>query len=265
MTIELLVAGGGNMGAALVQGILRAGLVAPGSIAVVEPDAARREALADLLPDVEVHERVVASEAAVIAVKPQHVDGVVAEVVARGARRVLSIAAGVTLAQLEGAAGDGIAVIRSMPNTPALVGQGAAAIAAGTSATDADVEWARSLLGAVGTVEVVEEGMLDAVTALSGSGPAYLFLVAEALAEAGVAEGLPRDVADRLTAQLLVGSAALLARRGDPAALRQAVTSPGGTTAAGLAVLDEADLRGIVARAVAAAAARSVELGQGQS
>ena len=148
-----------------------------------------------------------------------------------------------------------------MPNTPALVGQGASAIAGGTSAGEDDLAWAERILGAVGIVERVGEHHLDAVTALTGSGPAYLFLVAEALIDAGVAAGLPRPLASTLTTQLFVGSSALLAERGDPAALRAMVTSPAGTTAAGLQVLEAHAVRAALAEAVAAAAARSAELG----
>jgi pyrroline-5-carboxylate reductase len=153
-----------------------------------------------------------------------------------------------------------VAVIRAMPNTPALVGQGASAIAGGSAALEDDLAWAERILGAVGLVVRVREEQLDAVTALSGSGPAYLFLVAESLIDAGVRAGLSGELAAKLTTQLLVGSAALLAERGDPAALRVMVTSPGGTTAAGLRVLDERDVRTAFSDAVQAAAARSREL-----
>ena len=196
-----------------------------------------------------------------IAVKPGDVATAVSAAAKAGARRILSIAAGVTLARLEEAAGGDVAVVRAMPNTPALVGQGASAIAAGSRATDDDLAWAESILGAVGIVERVDEQQLDAVTALSGSGPAYLFLVAEALIDAAVQVGLPPPLAERLTTQLLVGSATLLAERGDPAALRAMVTSPGGTTAAGLHVLEERQVRAAFADAVRAAADRSAELG----
>ena len=199
--------------------------------------------------------------AAVIAVKPGDVAAAMSSAASAGARRILSIAAGVTLARLEAAAGDGVAVVRAMPNTPALVGQGASAIAAGTRATDDDLAWAENILGAVGIVERVDEQQLDAVTALTGSGPAYVFLVAEALIDAAVQVGLPQPLADRMTTQLLVGSAALLAERGDPASLRAMVTSPGGTTAAGLAVLEDRAVRAAFADAVRAAAERSAELG----
>lgn len=147
-----------------------------------------------------------------------------------------------------------------MPNTPSLVGAGAAAVAAGSSATESDLEWAESILDAVGTVTRVSEAQLDAVTGLSGSGPAYVFLVAEALIDAGVAEGLARPVATDLAVQTLRGAAELLATGESPADLRAAVTSPGGTTAAGLRALEDAAVRAAFASAVAAAAARSREL-----
>jgi len=175
---------------------------------------------------------------------------------------VLSIAAGVTLASLEGALAPGTPVVRAMPNTPALVGAGAAAVAAGSAASDSDVAWASSVLGAVGSVVVVSESLLDAVTGLSGSGPAYLFLVVEALVEGGVLAGLPRDVASSLAVQTLVGSGQLLASSSSgPEALRAAVTSPGGTTAAGLRALERGGVRAAFLDAVMAAAERSRELG----
>jgi pyrroline-5-carboxylate reductase len=259
--VELVIVGGGNMGAALVGGLL-AGADAPSSVAITEALAARRRELADLFPHVAVTAAVPACAGAVIAVKPPDVPAAVAEAVAAGATRILSIAAGVSIDALEAAAGATTAVVRAMPNTPALVGQGASAIAGGTTTTDDDLAWAERILGAVGTVERVGEQHLDAVTALTGSGPAYLFLVAEALVDAAVAAGLPRPLAERLTTQLFVGSSALLADRGDPAGLRAMVTSPGGTTAAGLAALEARAVRAAFAEAVVAAAARSAELGR---
>jgi pyrroline-5-carboxylate reductase len=177
---------------------------------------------------------------------------------------VLSIAAGVTIAALEAELAAGTPVVRAMPNTPATVGVGAAAIAGGSAAGDADLEWAEGLLGAVGTVVRVDEPLLDAVTGLSGSGPAYVFLVAEAMIAAGTAVGLPAATASDLTVQTLLGAATLLARSDEgPEQLRANVTSPNGTTAAGIAVLEEHGLRDAFAAAIAAATARSVELGQG--
>jgi pyrroline-5-carboxylate reductase len=252
----LVIVGGGRMGEALLGGLVAAGWA---DLAVVEPVDARRDELTKLFPNVVVSAVPVEAEGAVIAVKPTDVAAAVA---ATKARRILSIAAGVTIAALEDAAAAGAAVVRAMPNTPALVGAGAAAIAAGTSAGEDDLAWAESILGAVGTVVRVPEKLLDAVTGLSGSGPAYVFLVAEALTEAGVLAGLPRPTAAALTHQTLLGAARLLVESGDgPEALRAAVTSPGGTTAAGLRELERHGVRSAFLDAVAAATNRSKELG----
>jgi pyrroline-5-carboxylate reductase len=263
-TFELAVVGGGNMGAALVGGLLAAGAVDPSAIAISEALAPRRDQLTAMFPAVAISDRLPRCESAVLAVKPGDIPVAAANAVAAGATRLLSIAAGVPTTAIEHAVGraapDPVAVVRAMPNTPALVGQGASAIAAGSAAMEDDLAWAEGILGSVGTVVRVREDQLDAVTALSGSGPAYLFLVAESLIDAGVRAGLPEPLASALTTQLLVGSAALLADRGDPAALRVMVTSPGGTTAAGLRVLDERGVRAAFSDAVQAAAARSREL-----
>lgn len=261
-SFSLAVVGGGNMGAALVSGLLSSGAVGVDDLVIIEVLAARREQLVEMFPGVAVVDELPGCSAAVIAVKPQHVPEAVATAVARGARRLLSIAAGVTIRTLEAAAGDGIAVVRSMPNTPAMVGEGASAIAAGTHATETDVAWAETVLGSVGLVVRVDEAHLDAVTGLAGSGPAYVFLIAEALMNAGVEAGLPVDTVDALVRQLLVGSAALLARGDDPAELRAKVTSPGGTTAAGIAVLESREVRAAFAAAVRAATERGRELGR---
>ncbi len=248
------------MGAALLGGLLANEWCMPAELAVVEVSADRRAVVAAQFPGVVVTASVQRCVAAVIAVKPGDVDAAVAAAVAAGAQRVLSIAAGVSVAQLEAAAGPGVAVVRSMPNTPALVGQGAAAIAGSPSVSDDDMAWAEGILSAVGTVVRVPEYQLDAVTGLAGSGPAYVFLIAEALIDAGVLAGLPRPVAEGLVVQLLVGSAALLADRGDPAQLRAMVTSPGGTTAAGLHALETHGVRAAMLDAVMAATERSREL-----
>jgi len=258
---ELTVVGGGNMGAALVGGLLDARAFAPATIAVVEVVEARRVELSDMFPSITVTQSVPATRAALLAVKPGDVPAAAAAVGAAGATRVLSIAAGVRLATIEAVVGPDVAVVRAMPNTPALVRLGASAIAAGSAAGDDDVAWAESILSAVGTVERLPEADLDLFTGVAGSGPAYVFLVAEALTDAAVAEGMSRPMAERVIRQLLLGSATLLDRDGDPAVLRQRVTSPGGTTAAGLAVLDEFDVRGAFGAAVRAATARSRELG----
>lgn len=249
------------MGAALVGGLLSSGVMSPAQIVIVEVVADRRVRLAEMFPDVSVVETIPACSEALIAVKPPDVAAACAAAVAAGATRVLSIAAGITLARLESACGPGVAVVRSMPNTPALVGEGASAIAAGASAREDDVVWAERILGSVGLVVRVIEDRLDAVTGLIGSGPAYLFLVAESLMAAGLAEGLDAETVDAMVRQLFTGAARLLADGDDPAELRVRVTSPGGTTAAGLAVLEAHGLRDVLAAAVAAATARSRELG----
>ena len=262
MTAKLVIVGGGRMGSALLGGLLANGWAAAAELAVIEPVEARRKELADELPGVVIAAEPVDADGAVIAVKPNDV-GSACSAVGPHVRRVLSIAAGVPVARLEGALPASMPVVRAMPNTPALIGAGAAAIAAGTSASDDDLAWAEGILGAVGTVVRVPEKLLDAVTGLSGSGPAYVFLVAEALIDAGVLVGLPRDVSERLAVQTLLGAARLLAETGDSAeALRAAVTSPGGTTAAALRVLEERAVRAAFLDAVAAATDRSRELGQ---
>jgi pyrroline-5-carboxylate reductase len=257
----LLIVGGGRMGEALLGGLLAAGHDA-GELAVAEVFAARREALAAAYPGVAVVDAPVAAAGAVLAVKPGDVPGTARAVADAGCRRVLSVAAGVTTAAIEAAIGRSLPVVRAMPNTPALIGAGAAAISPGSAAGEDDLAWAEEILGAVGVVVRVPEKALDAVTGLSGSGPAYVFLVAEAMAEAGVLGGLPRDVAETLAFQTLLGSARLLVEDGSgPAALRAAVTSPGGTTAAGLRELERHGVRAAFLDAVMAAAERSRELG----
>ena len=263
MAIRLQLIGGGRMGEALLGGLIAGGWGEAGELAVVEKVEARRKELTDRFPGVQVVDEPVAADGVVIAVKPGDVDAACRAAGAAGVQRALSIAAGVTIATLEAALGDGVPVVRAMPNTPALVGAGAAAIAAGSAATDDDLAWAEGVLAAVGTVVRVSEPLLDAVTGLSGSGPAYVFLVAEALIDAGVLVGLPRDVSIRLAVQTLLGSARLLAETGDtPEALRAAVTSPGGTTAAGLRALEQAGVRAAILDAVTAATERSRELGR---
>lgn len=258
----LQIVGGGKMGEALLGGLLRSD---PGlSVRVVETHPGRSDELRRDHPGIEVAGEPGAADGTLIAVKPHLVGDVAGAVGAADGGRVLSIAAGVTVATLEAALPAGTPVVRAMPNTPALVGAGAAAISPGTHAGDGDLAWAESLLGAVGTVVRVSEHLLDAVTGLSGSGPAYAFLVLDALIEGGVAAGLPRDVAEALAGQTLLGAATLFLR-GDasPGELRAAVTSPGGTTAEGLRVLEQRAVRSAFIDAVLAARDRSVELGTG--
>lgn len=258
--------GGGKMGAALAGGLLEAGFDAA-DLAVAEVDADRRRELETRFPDVRVVPSVswavADADVVVVCLKPADVSDALADAGAAlgEAALVLSIAAGVTIAALEAAA-PGRPVVRAMPNTPATIGLGAAAIAAGTLANDGHLDLAEQLLGALGLVVRLPEHLLDAVTGLSGSGPAYLFLVAEALVEAGVLVGLPRPVAAKLVNQTLLGASTLLAQGDEgPEALRAAVTSPGGTTAAGLHSLEAAGVRSAFIDAVVAATRRSTELG----
>jgi pyrroline-5-carboxylate reductase len=249
------------MGEALLGGLIAAGR-APGEFAVAEVAAPRREELAAAYPAVTVAEAPVAAEGAVLAVKPGDVAAAARAVADAGCRRVLSVAAGITTQAIEAAMGTPRPVVRAMPNTPALIGAGVAAICAGSAAGDDDLAWAEQILAGVGVVVRVRESALDAVTGLSGSGPAYVFLVAEAMAEAGVLAGLPRDLSEILAYQTLHGAAQLLLEsREGPAALRAAVTSPGGTTAAGLRELERHGVRAAFLEAVMAATHRSRELG----
>lgn len=249
------------MGEALLGGLLDAGWARPDELVVVERLPARRAELAERFPGLTTVERPVPADGAVLAVKPVDAVDAAREQAAAGSTRLLSIAAGVSLATLEAVVPSTVAVVRAMPNTPALIGMGASAVAGGTNATDDDVAWAEAVLGAVGTVVRVAEAHLDAVTGLSGSGPAYVFLLAESLVEAGVLVGLPRDVAEVLAEQTLRGSAELLVRSDEhPAQLRNAVTSPGGTTAAGLQALEAGAFRASVLAAVQAATERAREL-----
>jgi pyrroline-5-carboxylate reductase len=258
-SLVLQVLGGGRMGEALVGGLVTRGWAPAGAIGVVEPDPERRAALAVAVPGVRLLDDAVAGVDTLVAVKP---DIVTAVCDGLDVPRVLSIAAGVRTARIEAAIGRPVPVVRAMPNTPALVGLGAAGIAPGAHATADDLAWAGAILGAVGTVVEVAEDDLDAVTGVSGSGPAYVFLLAEALRDAAVAVGLRPPVAAALVEQTLLGAATLLAEATEPPeVLRANVTSPNGTTAAGLAVFEAAGFRDLVAGVVRAATERSRELG----
>lgn len=264
---RLAVVGTGNLGEALLRGLLEAGAVARADVACVVRRPERAAALAaahGVAAGIDIAAAVAGADVVVLGVKPQVVPEVlptVAGALAPGTL-VVSLAAGVTTATME-AALPAARVVRVMTNTPIAVRAAVSAVAGGASATAADVARATELFAPLGRVLVVDEARIDAVTALSGSGPAYVFLVAEALVAGGVALGL--DEADALAATVgtLLGAARLLDAGGDdvdPAALRRAVTSPNGTTAAALAVLTDGDLEGLIARAMAAAAARAAEL-----
>jgi pyrroline-5-carboxylate reductase len=254
---RLVVMGGGRMGTALVGGLMAGGWDGH-EIAVVEADGARREALIGILPGVSVSAGPVAADGAVVAVKPGDGEGACRALADTGTGKVLSIMAGVRVARLEEWLGPDCAVVRAMPNTPALVGAAVSALAGGSRAGAAEMGWAREILGAVGTVVTMEEDSLDAATGLSGSGPAYVFFVAEALIEAGVAVGLSPAVSRTLAIETVAGAGRLLVETGEePAVLRAQVTSPGGTTEAGVARLEASGLRSAFGEAVSAATERS--------
>jgi pyrroline-5-carboxylate reductase len=197
-----------------------------------------------------------------MAVKPDDAEEACRQIAELGPERLLSIVTGVPVERMEGWLGEGAAVVRAVPNTPALVGAGATAIAAGHQAGESELSWAEHILGSVGRVVRVPEHLLDAVTGLSGSGPAYVYLLVEALVEAGVLNGLTWDLSRDLVVQTVLGSARMLEETGQrPESLRSAVVSPGGTTAAGLAVLESRAVRGAILEAVAAATDRAHQLG----
>ena len=250
------------MGSALAMGLVANQWAKPSELHVAEPDSSNRKKLQKAIPEVSVGDEPLTNLDTVIAVKPDVVRSVLKTLSKTGVRRVLSIAAGVRISAIESGLPSDTPVIRAMPNTPALVGKGASAITAGNAATASDLKWAQTILHSVGTVEIVNETDLDAVTGLSGSGPAYLFQLAEAMITAGVAQGLCREVADSLTRQTLIGACTLLVSSdADPAQLRKNVTSPGGTTEAGLAVLNDANFTYLIGKVVSAATQRARELG----
>jgi pyrroline-5-carboxylate reductase len=256
------------MGSALLGGLMRSGWAKPAECTVVDPRAERRELLEARSPGRGTSSEPIGSDDVVLAVKPADAEEACRSLAAEGhaarpGRRVMSIVAGLTIECLERWLWPGAHVLRAMPNTPALVGNSASAVAAGSSADEDDLVWAEGVLSAIGVVVRLEEKLMDAVTGLSGSGPAYVFLIAEALVDAGVLLGLDREVSRVLSVQTLLGSARMLAESGESAeSLRANVTSPGGTTAAGLRALEDRAVRAALMAAVAAAAARSAELGR---
>jgi pyrroline-5-carboxylate reductase len=264
--MKLGVLGCGKMGTAWVAGIIRGGAVKPADVIGVDAKAAAMEdfvkatgagsatSLLDLA----------GCDVILLCTKPQDVVSALRELgeaVMGDGLLVISIAAGITLETLEDGTPEKIRVIRAMPNTPALVGEGAAAFCLGSRATREDADCAGMLLGKVGLALEVPERLMDAVTGLSGSGPAYVYLMIEAMADGGVRCGLPRDQALQLAAQTVLGAARMVKETGDhPARLKDMVTSPGGTTIAGLAELEERGVRSALMEAVTAATRRAREL-----
>jgi pyrroline-5-carboxylate reductase len=269
MTLERRIAfiGGGNMAEALIRGMLSADVTQSDRMAVADVSSARLTYLQrkyNVAVTPRNVEAVREADVVLLCVKPQVIDAVLAEItpVADASKLVISIAAGVSIERIEKALVGNPRVIRVMPNTPALVLAGAAGVAGGKRATEGDLALAQDIFGAVGRVVVVEEKLMDAVTGLSGSGPAYVFTFIEALADAGVKVGIPRALAMELAVQTVLGSARMvLETKEHPAKLRDMVISPGGTTIAGMHELEKGRLRASVMSAVEAAAKRSRELG----
>jgi len=265
---KMAVIGGGKMGEVFTSGIISGELLSPESITVSDIVRERLDYLEEkyrvgVTTDNKAAIRGV--DVIILSVKPQNmaevlegVSGIIDET-----KLVISIAAGITIGFIEGYFNKGVRVIRVMPNAPALVGEGAAALAGGESATEDDLILARHIFDAVGITVIVNEDLMDAVTGLSGSGPAYGFVIIEALSDAGVNMGLSRDIALKLSAQTLLGAAKLYLE-GDkhPAELKDMVASPGGTTIAGLQAIEEGGLRATLIAAVEAATFRSTELGK---
>ncbi len=260
--------GAGQMARALAKGFIQAGLVKPNQLVAADPVPAAAQQFVDEVAGASLltsNSAVIAQASVVfLAVKPQSMAAVFAELAGKvpPGKLFVSIAAGVTLARLEGGLKTA-RVIRVMPNTPALVGEGAAAYALGSGATAEDGQLVGALLSAVGKAFAVEEKLLDAVTGLSGSGPAFVYVMIEALSDGGVRMGLPREVAAALAAQTVRGAAAMVIETGEhTSVLKDKVASPGGTTIAGLQALEDRGLRGALIAAVEAATRRSQELGK---
>ena len=264
--ISVAIVGVGAMGEALASGLLSAGW-GPSDITLCvhrqdQVDEVAHKTGCTVTTDPVT--AIVGSDVVVVAVKPRDVSEVLESLAGSVAENqtVISLAAGVTTESYESRLGDAVPVVRAMPNTPALVREGVTGIAAGKYAGSDDLDSAREVLGAVGSVRIMDESLLDAVTAVSGTGPAYVFLLAEALTEAAMREGLSRDIAEKFVNQTIRGAGHLLTDTPkSPAELRYEVTSPGGTTAAAVHVLEERGFRALVEDAVRAAAIRATELG----
>lgn len=267
---KIAIIGGGKMGSIIAQGLIANKMTSPRNITVTDIDKAKLNSLRSSMKlKVSGNNEKAAKEADIIilAVKPQNMAVTLKEIssVIDKSKLVISIAAGITTNFIENALSKGIRVVRVMPNTPALVGKGATAVAGGSRVKAGDVKLTQAIFNAVGVSVRVEEKHMDAVTGLSGSGPAYFFLIIEALIEAGFKKGLSRDLSKQLAAHTMLGAAHLcLQSDKEPAQLREMVTSPGGTTAAGLKVMEEENLREIIIAAVEAATRRSKELAAGK-
>jgi pyrroline-5-carboxylate reductase len=260
--------GAGKMATALAQGWIKAALTASEHVCASDPDSVARDRFADTTGAAAVTDNsrvAIQSNIVVLAVKPQNMAEVLREIRSglQARHLVLSIAAGITIKQIADELGDDKRIIRVMPNTPCLVGASASAFAASPAATAADFQVTERLLNSVGRAVQVPEKLLDAVTGLSGSGPAFVFIMIEALSDGGVRMGLPRELATMLAAQTVFGSAKMLLETGlHPGQLKDMVASPAGTTIAGLLALERGGLRAALTDAVEAATLRAIELGK---
>ncbi len=260
--------GGGNMGEALIRGLLAASLFTPDRLVVFDVIGSRTEYLATrykVQVALNIGDLASKCHAVILAVKPQNMAGVLQELSLQLTHEVLviSIAAGVPLSTLAKGLPPGTPIVRVMPNTPAIVLEGASALSRGPNVQDSHMDLALALFRAVGTAIEVEEKWMDTVTGLSGSGPAYVLLLIESLIDAGVLMGLPRPVSRELAVQTVMGTARMVQETGNhPAELKDLITSPGGTTIRGLHVLEERGIRGALMQAVEAATLRSRELGR---
>lgn len=267
---KIAIIGGGKMGSIIAQGLISQKIVSGNYLTVTDVDAGRLEFIRSSMGlQVSSDNKQTAKNADIIilAVKPQNMAATVKEIASavNKTKTVISIAAGLTTAFFEEHFAKGIRVVRVMPNTPLMASAGATAVTKGANATDEDIKLARIIFDALGITVEVEEKLMDAVTGLSGSGPAYCFVMIEALSDAGVQMGLPRDLALKLAAQTMLGSAKLcLEGKLHPAQLKDMVTSPAGTTAAGLQALEEGKIRATLISAVEAATKRSKELAGGK-
>lgn len=265
-TKRLAFIGAGNMAEALCRGIISSGLMHPENIIASDISEARRNLFEKELgarTTSDNRSAVAGADIVLLSVKPQIMDAVLAGIgdLLTPDRLIISIAAGIKSERIEKEAQIGCRVVRAMPNTPLLVGCGMTALCVGSNASPKDLETAESLFRCAGKIARVEESQIDAVTAVSGSGPAYFFYMAEAIIEAGIAEGLEPDIAAMLTAQTMLGAGKLLAElKESPAELRRKVTSPNGTTEAAVKILDDAEVAGAITRAARRAAERSREL-----
>src|SRR5438067_4459112 len=262
--------GAGNMAEAMIRGLLRGKVFAPGQVIASAPREERRRELAEkyAIRMTQENREAASQSIVVLSVKPQILSRVLDEISdsIRAESLVISIAAGVPVAAIQAKLRTGTRVVRAMPNTPALVDAGATAIAGGEHAQESDLEDAKRIFDAVGLTVILDESLLDAVTGLSGSGPAYVFLILEALSDAGVKVGLSRRTSQLLAAQTLLGSAKLLLETNEhPGKLKDMVTSPGGTAITGLHTLENGGVRTTLINAVEAATKRSKELGEALS